>query len=265
MMIRRIFLVFFLLGFLSSSKLSAQETSLLQLSSDTTALETGQQYTIRIEVHDVTELWAANLLIQYDPQYIYVVGTKSGSPVRLGDMMRDGGDTIFNSVNSDKAQLNYAASMFNPADPVSGTGIIGTFEIVPLLAGKTQLSFFQAELLTVNFSFDANGQRSVGNPVKIDFLPVLLDLSITGDPATPPAELTATPQATVTIDPALIPGGLAEETQEALVNVTAVPTPLAPLEAPVESSASPLLIIAVVMVLLSGFGLIGLFVYVRRK
>ena len=263
---RHIRLIFLLLVFISSSTIFAQDsTTLLQINSDTQAMETGQSYTLRFEIHDVNELWAANMLLQYDPQYIYVVGTKSGSPVKIGDMMLDGGGTIFNSVNAEQGQLNYAVSMFNPADPVSGTGVIGTFEIVPLLAGTTQLTFSKAELLSVNFSFDANGQRVSGNPVDMNFLPVLLELTITGDPATPPPEFTATPQATATINPALIPGGGTEEAESELVNVTAVPTPLATTEIPVANNTSPLLIFAIVMVILSAAGLIALFFYVRRK
>jgi hypothetical protein len=237
---------------------------LLQINSDSTALETGQTYQLRIEAHDINELWAANVVIQYDPQYIYIVGTKSGSPVRIGDMMREGGDTIFNSVNAATAQLNYAVSMFNPADPVSGTGVIGTFEIVPLLAGTTQLSFFKAELLSVELSTDENGQR-LGNPVDIEFLPVLLELNITGDPTTPPSESTATPQATSTIDPALIPGAITEEADSGLINVTAVPNQLETSEVPDTDSVSSLLLFAIVMVLLMGIGLLGLVFYVRRR
>jgi hypothetical protein len=268
MKIRQILLYSFLLSFVVISSLYAQESStLLQLSSDTSTVETGQRYIVRIEVHAVTELWATNLLIQYDPQHIYVVGTKSGSPVNFGEMMREGGNTIFNSVNEETDQLNYAASMFNPANPVSGTGVIGTFEIVPLLAGTTQLTFVRADVLTVDFEYDNNGQRLGGNPLDIEFVPVLLELNITGDPATPPPEATATPQPTATIDPALLPGDITQEVEPTLINVTAAAANSVPetIEIPSGGGISPLILFSIVMIILAGSGLIGLFIYVRNK
>lgn len=65
-------LIFFFLCFFINNIITLQEaTALLQINCDTTTLETGQSYTLRLEVRDVTELWATNLLIKYDPQYIY--------------------------------------------------------------------------------------------------------------------------------------------------------------------------------------------------
>lgn len=197
---------------------------------------------------------------------IFTIGAESGSPVEIGDMMRDGGDIIFTRVDESNAQLNYAISMFNPADPVSGSGVIGTFEVFPLLAGTTQLTFAQADVLSIEFILDENAQCSSGNPIDIEFLSVLLELNISGDPATPPPEATATPQPTSTVDLALLPGAIVtEEVATELVNVTAAPPTLETTELPTRAPLPPIVIFSIVMVLISASVLVGLFVYVRRQ
>jgi hypothetical protein len=245
---------------------NAQEPSLLQLAMDESNLQTGQRYTVRIEVQNIQELWAADLRISYDPSQIYVIGTVAGSPVRLGDFAV-GGDTIFNSVDSVAGEIRYAFSIFSPANPVSGSGVVGSFEIVPLLAGTAQMQFASADVSSIDFILDDSGQRIGGNAIDISFLPVLLEMQVSGEPATPPAEATATPTATATIDPALLGEAATEEADATLVNVTAAPrTPSPEIPNSSESSAiDPVWYLAIALILFSVISLVGLFVMWRRR
>jgi hypothetical protein len=245
---------------------NAQEPSLLQLVMDESNLQTGQRYTVRIEVQNIQELWAADLRISYDPSQIYVIGTVAGSPLRLGDFPV-GGDTIFNSVDSVTGEIRYAFSIFSPANPVSGSGVVGSFEIVPLLAGTAQMQFASADVSSIDFILDATGQRIGGNAIDISFLPVLLEMQITGEPATPPAEATATPTATATIDPALLGEAATEEAVATLVNVTAAPrtpSPEVPSN-PASASFDPIWLLAIGMTIFSFIALVALFVLWRRR
>lgn len=252
-------------GFASQS--FAQDNTLLQLSMDETSLETGQRYEVRIEVQNIEALWAADIHIAYDPSQIYIIGTESGSPVRLGDFLQ-GGDIIFNRLDAESGDLQYAFSIFSPADPVNGSGVLGRFEIVPLLAGTAQLRFSTAQVSSVEFITDEAGQRLGGNAIDIAFLPVLLEVQTSGEPATPPSEATATPTATATLDPILLGEEVTEAAIEAtLVNVTAAPRTASPDTAIVEAgeSSQPIFFMAIGITILAAIGLLVLFVLWRRR
>src|SRR5690606_2838903 len=66
---------------------AAQEGVFISLNSATTALQTGQTYDVQIMVENVTDLWAAEIEIGYDPSHLYIVGTRSGQPVQPGALL----------------------------------------------------------------------------------------------------------------------------------------------------------------------------------
>jgi len=246
--------------------LSAQEEpALLALRTDTTALQTGEFYTIRVEMDHVSELWSTTMTIDYDPQHIYVVGTKSGSPVKLGDFMAGGAVIIHNQVSESNAFVRFTPSRLAPADPVSGSGVIGTFQIVPLLAGEVTLSFRNADVSRVIFKTDEAGQRLVQEAFSIPFAVTQLTLTITGDPATPPPEVTATPTATATLDPAVVRSFETEEATSTLVVVTDAASAPYTTAAPQATGVPLLLIIAVALIAIGIIGLIILALVMRRS
>ncbi len=251
--------------------LNAQEPGLLSLESATLDLQTGQEYEITIQLNNISELWLANMEISYDPQHLYIIGTQSGSPVRQGTLFTEAGSSmlIMNYVESNT--LAYTISMLAPSDPITGSGVVGVFRIYPLAAGQTQLFFSQAELLKVIYSDDTSAEtenRIATGTEELPFTPILLQLNITGEQVEPPSEATATP----TLSPTPVPQE--EATRErataepTLVNVTAAPTQI-----PTESTTvdqgeaagqSPLLLIAIVLLVGSGIGLFALWWMYRR-
>ncbi len=248
--------------------LSAQETGVLSLESATLDLQTGQEYEITVQMNNISELWLAGVEIRYDPQQLYIIGTQSGSPVRQGALFTDAGSsmTIMNYVKGN--ELIYTVSMLAPSDPITGSGAIGVFRIYPLTPGQAQLHFSHAELLKVIYSDDPEN-RIVTGTEELPFTPVLLQLNVTGDPVQPPSEATATP----TLSPTPVPQE--EATRErataepTLVNVTAAPTQIPTESAPDtsvdEGGQSPILLIAIVLVVGSGLGLFGLWWMYRRQ
>jgi hypothetical protein len=245
----------------------AQGEVFLSLSSSTPVLQTGEIYEIQIVVENVTDLWVTSMEIAYDPTRLYIMGTRSGSPVQPGPLLTAGQwITPRNAVDRDT--LRYTVSLLAPAEPINGTGVLAIFRVAPLAAGPVQLAFRQANLTAVTFQQTAAG-RSAGEPQRLDFTPVLLDLTVTGDPVSPPPEITATPPPTST--------PLVEVTEEAplaaptdvptLVNITRAPTVTAePQTTPsTATSPDPALILALAILGLSGLGLIVLLlIYLRR-
>lgn len=219
MRVRRLMLVIVLGGLavlLAGLPASAQEqTTYLSLQADTTDLQTGQEYTIRIEVHDVPELWLASAEIVYDPAILYVMGTVAGQPVSIGSFFSEG--PALDALNLvDNNVIRYAVSQLAPADILSGSGVLGTFRIYPVAPGTTTLSFRRANIRTVTFSGEGD-EREASDPEAVPFTPVLLELNVTGDRVPPPVEATPTPAPTST------PVGPAEAIAE-------LPTPLPTLE-----------------------------------
>jgi len=266
-MLRRL-IVLALVGLLALPA-AAQNPAVLSLQTGTAALQTGQEYEITIRLEGVADLWLANVEIQYDPALLYIIGTKAGSPVKAGTLLDPAASVVIRNT-AQRGQLIYTASLLAPANPVSGSGAVGTFRVYPLAPGAARLSFTRAELTTVTFTGEGDN-RVGGNPQPIPFTPVYLDLTITGSPVEPPPEATATPAPTDTPDARV---GPAQPTAApTLVNVAAPPTPeaLTPDPSPegrgenTGASDMPLLLAAIGLMLVGALGLIAVIVKARRR
>ena len=243
----------------------AQEPTLLSLNIDTTTLQTGEIYTVQIAVENVSNLWITNVEISYDPTALYVFGTRAGSPVERGPFLGD--NQILaprNRINASTVQ--YTVSLLAPADPLQGTGVVGTFRIYPLQAGPTQLRFQRAELTGATFQETSEG-RVASDPIEIAFTPVLLDLGVQGEDVPEPPEVTATPPPSAT--PILEEGTadvLASVTPEpTLLNITRVPVTPTPAADAAGSASSPIALVALVVLVITGVVLLAMLViYLRR-
>jgi hypothetical protein len=242
-----------------SAAVAQDQGTTLRLESDTLQLQTGQEYTVYIRLSNVREVWAADIEIQYDPALVYVFGTVAGTPVQQADFFNPSSSAVVRNAVQDNRIL-YTLSLLNPAPVASGSGTLGSFRIYPVAPGSTQLQFHQGELTTVAF-LEEGGQRAPGEVHDVAFTPVLLELTISGDPVAAPIEATATPEPTATPEATLtpfIPGG--DTGDEGLVNATPVPASTENTGAP-----SPALLIAVGAMILGLVGLVVLFVIYRRK
>ena len=242
----------------------AQEGTFISLRTETTALQTGQVYEVQVVVENVADLWVLSFEISYDPTLLYIIGTRSGQPVQPGALLT-GKQTLVPRNRVEQNALAYTASLLAPEDPLNGTGVIAVFRVAPLQAGTTQLVFRQVNLTSV--SFQGTGEsRVAGEPQTLAVTPVLLELSAQGNPVEPPPEVTATPQPTPTL---ILPEGTDEATVEVeatLANITRAPADI-PTPVPAESSStpSPVILGAVVVLVITGLGLLALvIVYLRR-
>jgi hypothetical protein len=235
---------------------AAQQTAAISLNAPSLQLQTGQTYDITIRVDNSPDMWLADVEIGYDDSALYVFGTRSGSPViPAGDFAGTGTVSARNSVQG--GTISYTISKAGEVAPVPGNSVIGTFRIYPLKAGTTRLLFKQADLRMLNAAQDGT------DPITIT--PVLLELTITGDTVDIPEEATATPLPTETP----VSGIAAQPTRAAeatLANATAAPGQPTPVPA-AESSAgtSPVLLIAIGLMVLAAIVLIGMFMYWRRN
>ncbi|MDQ7024391.1 MAG: hypothetical protein Q9P01_04710 [Anaerolineae bacterium] len=269
MRLRWLWMIFMLLMPLTS--IAQDDPAILALRADTTDLQTGEFYPVRIEIDNVSDLWSVTMQIAYDPQMLYIVGTDSGSPIELGDFLSDGGLIIQNSVREQDGFVRYTPSRIAPADPVSGNGVIGTFLVFPLQAGEVTLSFLDADMSRIIFSTNEEGLRTVQESVSIPFAVTQLTFTITGEIVTPPPEATATPTPSVTPiapqntdEPTFTPEPtLVVVTDSATINT---PTPVATpdISSDTESTTSTLLYVAIGAVLVAALGLVIVLIVMRR-
>lgn len=244
----------------------AQETTYISLSTASTTLQTGEIYEVQVLVENVRDLWVTSFEISYDPARLYIVGTRSGSPVQAGPLLADK-ETLVPRNRVELNRLRYTVSLLAPAEPINGTGVLATFRIAPLTPGPAQLLFRQANLTSVAFEQTAEG-RSAGEPQSLAFTPVLLDLMIEGEPVGPPPEVTATPPPTSTPLAELTEeaAALTEDPEGTLVNITRAPaTPAAPETQDAQDTQNPVLLGALALLVVSGIALLVLgWVYLRR-
>jgi hypothetical protein len=259
---------------LSSLGISSAQVSVppidITLVLPSTQLTTGQAYPLDLTFNNVTELWLVNLEISYDPTKLYIIGTQSGRPIRAQGVLNP--SEVFearNLVQNDK--LIYTTSLLAPANPSSESGVLGRFEVYPLAAGDTTLTFSVVEAVRVSFEGEGETRQMTGQ----NFLPVApvnLTLTVTGDTVEIPVEATATPQPTPTEQIAIVNSGqntepTVEPTFVQGLVLTATPTPeLSLIEQPTsESGTSPLVLVAGVLIVVAVLGLGALFVMSRRK
>lgn len=258
-----ILIVLFLIG---HAPAAAQEVLFVSLEAPTTALQTGQEYEVTLRMSGANAVWLLNVEVEYDPDLLFIFGTQSGSPVRQGAMFdRERSVVVRNNIQ--RTKLNYTVSMLAPADPVSGDGAVGTFRIYPLKAGTTTLRFSRAEAVRVHFSGEGE-QRTAGEQETLSVSPVLLELTISGDPVEPPSEATATPAPTETPNPSLgRPVGSGPTEEATLANVTAAPSTPEVASGPASEAASSLpLVLAVIVMVVGGLGSLALLVvWLRRR
>jgi Cohesin domain len=264
--LKRYFSLLMLLCLWAMPSFGQEEETYLLLGTETRAMETGQTYTVRIEVANTPSFWAANMVLSYDPAQIYIIGTQAGSPVEISTEMGDAVIPLFNAVDATAGRLNFGLSLLNPAEPKTGSFVLGTFEIVPLLAGESDLSFLEAQVTTIDFDIDAEGQRTNLESLSLEFLPVLLELNAVGEPVEAPSEATATPTPSATPDPALSLDGSTEEVVPTeLVNITLAPNTEVSENETNPTDNSSLLFVGIGLVILAAIGLILLFVMRRRS
>ena len=226
--------------------------------------QTGRIYEVAIQAEDVRELWLATLEIAYDPDRVYVIGTESGSPVALGSVFAgQPAGAVFNYVIA-PGRLTLTASFYNPAQPFSGNGFLGSLQVVPLQPGDLEMRLESVQLTRLDFNTDQESQRIASNPQPIAFVTAPLSVAVLGSVVTPPPEASATPTPSPTPDESsveLLPEDEVTPTLEipALADRTIASDPAS------EGSQDGLLIVAIVLISVACMGLLILALWWRRN
>jgi len=100
-----------------------------------------------VEVRDVSELYAVDLTIRFDPAILRVedanpdqAGVQPGLATLLG-----GGMTLFNEVDNETGTVRFVMSQINPSEGKSGSGNLLVLYFVGKQAGTSQVTVEHAE------------------------------------------------------------------------------------------------------------------------
>ena len=167
----------------------------------------GQSVDVAVEVVGVSDLYAIDVLLSYDPQRVEVVDLDPELPgvqVQLGSLLEPG-FVILNLVDNSLGRLRFVMTQLNPATPKSGTGSL----VVVRLRGKSAGAPAAIEVLGAKLASPAGVEIPVNS---VDNGQVEVVQTISGPTNTPiPAQPPGTPMPTPA-PPTTVPQGAAAPT-----------------------------------------------------
>jgi hypothetical protein len=196
----------------STGQLQAQEPAVVLLDPQTLSLNQGQKSSVVVRIEGATNVYGVQIELSFDAGKIKVLdtdGAKPGVQLLSGDFLTlDEGFVAVNEANNETGHLTYAATLLDPAEPASGTGILVEFELEALDTGRIDLLIDTIILaspegaqLPVQLTQDPKDDNGINEPKAA--------ATATASPAAPATEallVTATP----TVENVLTPSSTAE-------------------------------------------------------
>jgi hypothetical protein len=108
----------------------------------------GDLIEVPIEIRSVTDLYAVDISLTFDPAVVTVEDGNSNRPgvqPALGTLL-EAGMTLFNTVDVETGRLHFAMSQVNPSEPKSGDGILLVLYVRGVAAGETALTVTNLEM-----------------------------------------------------------------------------------------------------------------------
>lgn len=132
------------------------ESALVTLSAPANPVNAGDTFTVTIQVGNAAGVYGGSLKLTYDPLALEAIVTDAGV-VAPGDFF--GGQPGFTLKNTAEAgTVDYATTLRQPAEPVTGSGILGTIQFRALQAGTVDIAISEASLLAPRFE-EVNGRK----------------------------------------------------------------------------------------------------------
>lgn len=254
MLKRRLFRLFFsvLVGLVWAVPALAQNGQ-IALDAPAAPLAAGEVFTVRIQVADVTGVYGGNLELRYDPQALEALVMDNQTVIAPGDFFGDRpGFTLKNGATD--GRIEYAITLRQPAEPVTGSGTLGTLQFRALRDGEAQIEVTAASLLAPRFE-EVNGQRIAR---AIDEVPVETQGLRVNIGSTAPVAAVVQPTVPALLEPLPVVPAAEAQPQN--------PVTILPAAAPTVSAWSPAVLIGV---LFFAIGLmlftLGLGTYVRLR
>lgn len=137
----------------------AQSTqALIVLTPSLETVNAGEEFDVSIYVQDAEGVYGSSLELAYDPQALEVI-LVNDQAVSPGDFFGDSpGFPLKNGADAVSGVIEYALTLRQPAEPVTGSGTLGTVRLRALQDGPTVLDVTEARFLSPVFE-EVNGVK----------------------------------------------------------------------------------------------------------
>jgi hypothetical protein len=123
----------------------------VQLSPDKTEAVAGDTITVTVNVTGAVGVYGSSFKLNYDPQAFEVVQTDN-KPVTPGAFFADEpGFALRNAVDTTAGTIEYAITLMQPAKPVDGDGVLGTFTLHALKNSPVTITDVNATFVAPEF------------------------------------------------------------------------------------------------------------------
>ena len=145
-------IVFVLLFAVGLYMVGAQDNApQVQLSPDKTQAAVGDTITVTVNVAGAVAVYGSSFKLSYDPQAFEVVQT-DGKPVTPGAFFaNEPGFALRNAVDTSAGTIEYAITLMQPAKPVDGGGVLGTFTLHALKDAPVAITAASASFVAPEF------------------------------------------------------------------------------------------------------------------
>ena len=166
----------------------AQTETVIRVEPGVMSLNVGQSAVIEIWIDNVTDLYAVDIQLAFDPNVLQVIDadpSQDGIQVEPGDFL-SADFVVDNEADNVTGDIFYAVTQIGSTPPANGSGLLARATLQAVAQGTSQLNFVLAQLVTI----------TDGSPEEISVTPL-------------PGQITVNPptgQPTSTFTPTLIPG-----------------------------------------------------------
>lgn len=124
----------------------------LWISPETMQVQTGQEFTVTVNVADAIGVYGGSFKLVYDPQALELVFLDDRA-VTAGEFF-DGQPsfTLKNSANVQEGMIEYALTLTQPAQPITGGGTLGTIAFRALSEAAVNIMPLEARLIVPEFT-----------------------------------------------------------------------------------------------------------------
>jgi hypothetical protein len=134
----------------------AQDTARIVLTSATQSVQQGDEIKVSVQVVGAESIYGASFKLSYDPSILEAVLTNSQA-ITPGTFFGSASSFTLKNTASNGV-VEYALTLTQPADPVSGDGVIGTLTFRALAGGTVEITPVEANLVAPQFE-EVDGLR----------------------------------------------------------------------------------------------------------
>jgi len=148
-----VFVIVLALSFaLSLLTVGAQDNApQLQLSPDKQQAATGDTITVTVNVVGAVGVYGGSFKLGFDPQAFEVVQTDNKAVTPGAFFANEPGFALRNVVDTTAGTIEYAITLMQPAKPINGDGVLGTFTLHALKDAPVVLTSLSANFVAPEF------------------------------------------------------------------------------------------------------------------